>query len=396
MIKNLGKVSTLKLRKNVRIITLISVLLFLWTLFTFFTSSFFTDFTGSFLSARNLSNLMRQMAIVGIMSSSMVLVIVTGGIDMSVGSVMGFCGVIAAYLMRFNNWPILGAIMISVLFGVAIGFLQGEAIARTGVPPFIVTLSAQLIFRGAVVGITKGSTIAPLPDSFLFIGQSYIIPFIGYVLATISIISFIIITFKKRKKGMRYGLANPTITKNIIEILGIALFAILTTFVLNKYRGIPTPVIILAIAILTFTIISEKTKFGRKVYALGGNMSAARYSGINVERTMTIVYTLNGLMAAIAGLILAARLNAGTVSSGEGFELDAIASCVIGGTSMSGGTGKVSGAILGALIMATITNGMSMMNLESYLQSIVKGSILFLAVLFDMMSTRRTKKVVNV
>ena len=292
--------------------------------------------------------------------------------------------------MRFQDWPILRAVLVALIIGLLIGFMQGTAIARTGVPPFIVTLSAQLIFRGAVVGITKGSTIAPLSEKFLFIGQAYTSPTVGFSLAVVGAVSYALFKLRNKRKRLEYGLETSSQKDLIISILSFSAFVFLATYILNQYRGIPMPVIILIVSILIFSFIAEATKFGRRVYALGGNLTAAKYSGINVERTITWVYTLNGAMAAIAGLILAARLNAGTVSSGEGFELDAIASCVIGGTSMSGGTGKVSGAIIGALIMATITNGMSMMNLESYMQSIVKGIILFLAVLFDMLSSRKT------
>ena len=158
---------------------------------------------------------------------------------------------------------------------------------------------------------------------------------------------------------------------------------------MDQYKGIPTPVLIMMGLVLLFSFIAEKTTFGRRAYAIGGNVDAAKYSGIDVRKVITSVYVLSGLMASFAGVILTSRLNAGMVSSGSGYELDAIAACVIGGTSMSGGSGKVTGAILGALIMASITNGMSMMNLESFWQYIVKGFILALAVWFDMSNKRR-------
>ena len=171
-----------KAKLELRTYTMIIVLVLLWIGFTFFTSSNFTDFSGSFITARNLSNLSRQMAMVGVLSVSMVLVIVTGGIDLSVGSLMGFCGCVTAYLMKFADFPILVAILIAVLIGLTVGLVQGLMIANTGVPPFIVTLSGQLIFYGAIVGLTRGTTISPLPEGFLVIGQSYIPKMLGYII----------------------------------------------------------------------------------------------------------------------------------------------------------------------------------------------------------------------
>lgn len=386
-----------KLKKlNIRTYTMVIVLVLLWIGFTFLTSDNFTDFSGSFISARNLSNLSRQMAMVGVMSVSMVLVIVTGGIDLSAGSLMGFCGCVAAYLMYFGKFPVVLSILIAIIIGLSVGFVQGTMIARTGVPAFIVTLAGQLVFRGAIVGLTRGTTISPLPTGFLIIGQSYIPNQWGYIIGIVTVGLLLYSYLNKRAKRKLFNFQVPTVGKTLLSWAGMSVIIIGTILIMNQYKGVPTPVLIMMALVVIFSLVAEKTTFGRKVYAIGGNKDAARYSGINVEKTIVSVYLLNGLMAGFAGVILTSRLNAGMVSAGESFELDAIAACVIGGTSMSGGSGKVTGAILGALVMASITNGMSMMNLEAFWQYIVKGLILAFAVWFDMSNKRRVNVVKQV
>lgn len=386
-----------KLKKlNLRTYTMPIVLVLLWIGFTFLTSDNFSDLSGSFISARNLSNLSRQMAMVGVMSVSMVLVIVTGGIDLSAGSLMGFCGCVAAYLMYFGKFPVVMSILVAILIGLSVGFVQGTMIAHTGVPAFIVTLAGQLVFRGAIVGLTRGTTISPLPTGFLVIGQSYIPNQWGYIIGIVTVGLLLYSNLNKRAKRKLFNFQVPTVGKTIFTWAVMSVVIIGTILIMNQYKGVPTPVLIMMVLVVIFSFIAEKTTFGRKVYAIGGNKDAARYSGINVEKTIVSVYLLNGLMAGFAGVILTSRLNAGMVSAGESFELDAIAACVIGGTSMSGGSGKVTGAILGALVMASITNGMSMMNLEAFWQYIVKGLILVFAVWFDMSNKRRANKVKQV
>lgn len=391
----MGKKTVTSRKFNLRTYTMVMVLIILWIVFTLLTSKNM-DFSNSFITARNLSNLSRQMAMVGILSVGMVLVIVTAGIDLSVGSLMGFCGCVAASLMRYSNFPIIPSILVAILIGVAVGYLQGLMIAHTGVPPFIVTLAGQLIFRGAIVGLTHGTTVSPLPEEYLIIGQSYLPNMWGYVLGIVAIALLLYSYLRKRAQRKLFNFEVPTLSNTIIRWLVISVIIVGAVIVMNQYKGIPTPVLIMMALVLLFTFIAEKTAFGRKVYAIGGNQDAAKYSGIKVKKIISMVYLLNGLLAGLAGVVLTSRLNAGMVSSGDGYELDAIAACVIGGTSMAGGSGKVTGAILGALIMASITNGMSMMNLESFWQYIVKGIILAAAVWFDVSNQNRASKVKQV
>lgn len=371
---------------NVRTYTMIAALIMMWIGFSYLTN-------GSFITPRNLSNLVRQMAIVGIMGTGMVLVIVSGGIDLSVGSVMGFISCIAAALQVWGSWGTFEVILVCLAVGLLIGLFQGSMIAYTGVAPFIITLGGQLFFRGAILGVTRGTTVAPLQNSFLYVGQAYVSNLTGIIITVAAIVFLLFNEFSKRKASRKYKTLTEPIGSVVIRWVVLSVVIIASVLMLNSYRGIPVPVLLMFILVLIFSFIAEKTNFGRKIYAIGGNIDAAKYSGINVKKNIAMVYALNGLMAAIAGIVLAARLNAGTPQAGMNLELDAIAAAVIGGTSMTGGLGKVAGAILGALVMATIDNGMSMMNLDAYWQYMVKGIILVIAVWFDIKTRRGKSKV---
>lgn len=378
---------------DVRTYTMIGALIVMWMGFTYLTSKGFSDFGGSFITPRNLSNLVRQMAIVGIMGTGMVLVIVSGGIDLSVGSVMGFVGCVGAALQVWGNMGTFQVIVICLAVGAFIGLLQGTLIAYLSVPAFIITLGGMLVFRGGILAVTKGTTVAPLNKSLLYFGQAYVSDLTGIIIAIAAILFLVINEFLKYKAKKKYGNVTETKRRIALRLLGFGALILVPIIILNTYRGVPVPVLLMFAIVLIFVFVSEKTTFGRRIYAIGGNIDAAKYSGININKNIAFVYCLNGLLAAIAGLVLAARLNAGTPQAGMNLELDAIAAAVIGGTSMTGGVGKVAGAILGAIIMATIDNGMSMMNLDAYWQYIVKGIILILAVWFDIKTKKNSSKI---
>ncbi|MDR1613890.1 MAG: sugar ABC transporter permease [Planctomycetota bacterium] len=379
-------------RIDYRTITMLAVLLLLWLGFTAFTSEYFSDLSGSFITARNLSNLTRAMAIVGIMGCGMVLVIVTGGIDLSVGTVAGFIGCAAAAMQVWWEWSTPPIIVVCLAIGAVIGALQGTIIAYVGIAAFIVTLGGQLVFRGGILFITKGMTIAPMRESFKYFGNAYLSATWGWILAVAAVLGLLAKELRQRAARRRYNTLDEPSGFMLARWAAYAAIIVVAIVVLNRYRGLPIPVLIMLVLMLVFTLIAEKTTFGRKIYAIGGNIAAARYSGIAVKRNLAVVYALNGLLAAVAGLILTARLNAGPTSAANmNMELDAIAAAVIGGTSMSGGVGKVAGAILGAMIMASIDNGMSMMNLMPAWQFLVKGMILVAAVWFDMRTQGRKR-----
>lgn len=370
---------------NVRTFAMIAALLVIWLIFTLFTDN-------SFISTRNLSNLFRQMSIVGIMGVSMVLVIVTCGIDLSCGALSGFVSIFAAVLMAWHHWATVPTILVLLLVGIVVGTITGLLIAYANIPAFIVTLGMQMFFKGMMLAVGRGISISPMNKSFVAISDSYVMPMIGYIIAAVVVLFLIYSEIRNNNARRKFGLQTKKAGAMGLKIILLGFLVFLFVLLMNNYKGIPLPVMILLVLVAIFTFIAEKTQFGRSVYAIGGNAEAAKYAGINVKRNITIVYVLNGMMAAIAGIVLGARLNAGMPNAGMNSELDAIAAAVIGGASMSGGIGRVAGAILGALFMASIDNGMSMMNIDQSWQYMMKGAILVLAVWFDQRSQKTVAK----
>lgn len=350
----------------------------------------FTALTGGeFLSSRNISNLFTQMSVIAILAIGMTLIIVAGHIDLSVGSIVGLTGGIAAMLQVWQGWSTPVVVLVAIGCGALLGLWQGWWVAYRAVPAFIATLGGMLIFRGILLGLSSGSTVAGLDMSFKQIGNSYLPFVVGYILVALAIIAIIYTTISDRKKREGMGLLVGAAS---IDYGKAALYSIIilgVTFMLNRYLGVPTPFLIVVIIALIFVFITNKTAFGRRIYAMGGNAEAASLSGINIKRNTLGVFVIMGALAGVAGVLLTARLNAGTVAAGDGYELDAIAACVIGGTSLVGGKGKILGALIGALIMASIDNGMSMMNIGAFWQYIVKGLILILAVWVDVIDKNK-------
>jgi D-xylose transport system permease protein len=369
---------------DVRAYTMIAALLSIWVLFSLLHERF--------LSATNLSNLFLQMSATAILAIGMVLVIVAGHIDLSVGSLVGLTGGIAAMLNVWYDWPTIPVILATVAIGAAIGFVQGWIIAYRAVPAFIVTLGGMLMFRGILFGTTGSVTIAPLSPSLKTVGQAYIADLIGWGIGIIALLFAAYLVLRKRNARLRYGFDVEPLAVSIVRMVLIGAFVLGFVYLMNSYKGIPVPFIMVVVLALIFTFISKNTTFGRQVYAIGGNPEAARLSGINIKRRVLMVFILCNTLAAIAALVLTARLNAATMSSGQNAELDAIAACVIGGTSLMGGSGTIIGAVIGALVMASLDNGMSLMNMESFWQYIVKGGILVLAVYVDIYSRQRKKQ----
>ncbi len=364
---------------DLRAYGLIIALAFIALLFTVLTD-------GDFLSSRNLSNLFRQMSVISILAIGMTLVIITGHIDLSVGSLVGLAGGMAAILQVWYGWDTVSVLLLTLLAGLLLGAWQGWWVAYRGVPSFIVTLGGMLIFRGILIGISKGETVAPLKESFQRIGQSYLPYAAGYILAGIAVFLLFFLTALKRKKRRKWGLKLEHPVVSYGKMAGYSVLILAFVYMMNRYLGIPVPILFVLFLLLIFGFVLNRTRFGRYLYAIGGNSQAARYSGINVKRHIFAVFVIMGLLSSLAGLILTARLNAATVGAGQMFELDAIAACVIGGTSLKGGTGSVTGSIIGALVMVSLDNGMSMLDIDPFWQYIVKGFILILAVWWDLSS----------
>ncbi|WP_313109449.1 sugar ABC transporter permease, partial [Atlantibacter sp.] len=360
--KKTGGLKALNLQVFVMIAAIIVIMLF----FTFMTE-------GAYLSARNVSNLLRQTAITGILAVGMVFVIISAEIDLSVGSMMGLLGGAAAIFDVWLGWPLPLTVIVTLALGLLLGTWNGWWVAYRKVPSFIVTLAGMLAFRGILIGITNGTTVSPTSNAMSQIGQSYLSDGVGFVVGALGLMGFMAWQWRGRVRRQALGLPVNATGGSVGKQALIAVIVLGAIWLLNDYRGVPTPVLILAFLLLGGMFMATRTAFGRRIYAIGGNIEAARLSGINVERTKLAVFAINGLMVAIAGLILSSRLGAGSPSAGNIAELDAIAACVIGGTSLAGGIGSVAGAVMGAFIMASLDNGMSMMDVPTFWQYIVKG-----------------------
>ncbi|WP_027725279.1 sugar ABC transporter permease [Tuberibacillus calidus] len=376
-LSNAVEEKSLHFKLNLQAYTLVIALVLIAFIFGLLTK-------GEFLSSRNLSNLFTQMSVISILSIGMTLVIVAGQIDLSVGSLVGLTGGIAAILQVWFGWSTTMVVITAILVGALAGLWQGWWVAYKNVPAFIVTLGGMLIFRGILIGISKGQTVAPLNHSFTALGTSYVPYVIGSILAVASILLLYIWTYRSRKKRISLGLKVKSAKMEYGRITIYSLLILLLIYMLNRYYGMPVPMLFVIAFAAIFIFISVKTPFGRYIYAIGGNAEAAALSGINIKKTILIIFILMGALAGVAGIILTGRLNAATTGAGDMYELDAIAACVIGGTSLMGGKGNIIGAIIGALIMTSIDNGMSMMNIETFWQYIVKGLILIIAVWIDM------------
>ena len=362
---------------------------------------FFTWKTGGrMLLPQNVNNLISQNAYVFILATGMLLCILTGGnIDLSVGSIVCFVGAVGATFMVNKGMNVFVTIIIMLATGLAIGIWQGFWIAYRRIPPFIVTLAGMLMFRGLSNIVLDGFTIAPMPENYLALFNMYIVDFFhgdglnitcllfGIIVALI----FVAVTFRgratKEKKGYAVGPASSDIIKCAIISLVIVAFA----WRLAQYKGIPNILLWIVVIVLIYGYITSKTTIGRHLYAIGGNEKAAELSGINTNKVYFFAYANMGLLAAVAAMVVIARLNSANPTAGDGYEMDAIGSCFIGGASAYGGSGTIPGVIIGATLMGVINLGMSIMGVDANWQKVVKGAVLLAAVIFDVESKKRAK-----
>ena len=371
-------------KSTLRAYIMIAVLALIWVYFHWATDSIF-------LTPRNLSNLMTQMSVTGILAVGMLMVIVSGNIDLSVGSVLGFAGGVAAFALTVLGYGLPAAILLAITVCVVIGVLHGALTAYLNIPAFIVTLGGLLAWRGAVKWLLGGSTVPIADPTFKAIGQSYVGPMAGWMLAGGAIVFVVVMAVRRARSVKDYGLGDANyggeLLKSILPIGGIIAFI----WVMNSYegKGVPIPVLIFVAVALFGGFLTTSTTFGRYLYAIGGNADAARLSGINNKRNVLKVYAILGALTGLAALIFAGRVGSATPDAGTLKELDAIAACVIGGASLMGGRGTIFGACLGALIMASLDNGMSLMGVRDFMQDIIKGSILVAAVGLDMMGRKQ-------
>jgi|BioPla2DNA2_1021312.scaffolds.fasta_scaffold00953_7 putative multiple sugar transport system permease protein len=355
---------------------------------------------GVLLKPINVSRLILQNSYILILAIGMVLCILTGGhIDLAVGSIVALVSASSALFSVTLGIPPLLSILLGLLVGILAGMWQGFFIAYVNVPPFITTLAGMLIFRGINNIILNGQTIL-LPKLYVTIASDVIPDIFGdgtglhittILVGFIAAIAFVVVAIVNREHKKRHDFEVEANHLFFAKLVAIAAIIVLFSYWLARANGLPYVVILLIVLIVIYTFITTRTVAGRHIYALGGNAKAAELSGIKTKRVMFWVYTNMGFMAAIAGIIFAGRLNSATPTAGDGFELDAIAACFIGGASASGGVGTIIGAIIGGFIMGILNNGMSIMGISTFWQSIVKGLVLIAAVAFDVYSKSKAK-----
>jgi D-xylose transport system permease protein len=383
---SLGSRIFLAIRRNIQTYTLIIAVLAIWMIFFFATNY-------SYLGPQNISNLFRQMSVTSFLSIGMVLVIVTGGIDLSVGKLAGFASVVCAY-MQYYIWfkyfpnlnPAISAsltILGGLLMGLLAGVVQGYIIAYLGLPAFIVTLGGMWLFNGLLLLVTAGKTIAAGGPVFDFIGQGYIPPILGWVMLGVIVLFLVWNMFSGRRSKQKYGFGLRPLYLDLLRVGLPALLILAYVISVNLYTGIPAPVFWLAVVAVIMAYVANNTRFGRYAYAIGGNREAARLSGIGINGVIFRVFVLMGFLCGVAGVVMASYVGYGTIAAGTGYELDAIAACILGGTSPLGGVGTIPGALIGALIIASLSNGLQMLNVQPAWQYVVKAIILIVAVYAD-------------
>jgi len=352
---------------------------------------------GTLLKPVNITNLFLQNSYIIIMALGMLIVIVGGHIDLSVGSVMGFVGALAAVMIVNWDVPVSLTIIVCLLVGALIGAAQGYWVAYWKIPSFIVTLAGMLVFRGLSLWLLEGQSIGPFPKPFQLLSTGFIPDVFGVgrpnatalAVGIIAAAAIVWMGLRKRARNKAYGIEDEPaaffVVRNVI-VAGALLFVM---YKLSTFRGLPNVLITMGVLTIIYAFLTEQTTIGRRIYALGGNEKAAKLSGIPTERLTFLTFVNMGLLAALAGLIFAARLNTATPKAGFAVELDVIAAVFIGGASMSGGVGKIVGAVVGAFIMGVMNNGMSIMGIGIDYQQVIKGLVLLAAVIFDVYNKQK-------
>ncbi|MCB0192786.1 MAG: sugar ABC transporter permease [Anaerolineae bacterium] len=372
------------LRENVRqygmLVALIAIMIFFQIM---------TD--GILMKPINLTNLILQNSYIVIMAIGMLLVIVAGHIDLSVGSVVAFVGAAAAVMMVNYEMNFLVTVIISLALGALIGGAQGYWVAYLKIPSFIVTLAGMLVFRGLTLALLQGQSIGPFPTAFQRISTGFIPDIFGnesinlttMLLAAIVSAALVFMDIQSRRKQQQYRVETSPlpifILKNVV-LVGAIMYL---SYLMASFKGLPNVLIVLFVLIVAYTFVATQTTLGRRIFAIGGNEKAAKLSGVKTERLTFYTFVNLGVLAALAGLVFAARLNVATPKAGEALELDVIAACFIGGASMSGGVGTVIGAVIGAFVMGVMNNGMSILGIGIEWQQVIKGLVLLAAVFFD-------------
>jgi putative multiple sugar transport system permease protein len=388
-VKDLQKV----LRENIRDYGMFIALFVIWIVFAYFTN-------GLFISSRNISNLLNQSGYIAVLGIGMTLIIVIRHIDLSVGFLAGFMGAVAAIAMAFWDWPVWVVIPVVLLIGAALGLVPGFLVARLGIPAFVATLAGFLIYRGAILVVTEQTgTIIISNRAFNAMGNGFIPDFpieflpelhkVTLLVGIIGIILYVIGEINGRRTKQAYQFEVLPLNIFILKLAFIALLIGGMTWVLAGYNGLSWTVVVMLVVVSIYSFMTTKTVLGRHIYAVGGNPEAAQLSGVNVQRITYFVFSQMGMLAALSGMLFASRLQSATTTAGTLFELDAIAAAFVGGVSAAGGVGRVTGALIGALVMASLTSGMNLMGIGISYQYIVRGAVLAAAVIFDVATRNR-------
>lgn len=353
---------------------------------------------GTLLRPLNLTNLVLQNSFIVIMALGMLMVIVTGHIDLSVGSVAGAVGAVAAVLMVRYEMHFAPAALICLMLGALIGAAQGYWVAYFKIPSFIVTLAGMLVFKGLALAILQGQSLGPFPPTFQKLSSGFIpelMPEAGALYPTSLAIGaalailLVVLNLKGRARQLSHGVPVEPQGFFIAKNLAFAAIILYATYLIASYRGLPNVLVVMGLLIALYAFVTTRTSIGRQIYAVGGNARAAKLSGVRTEWLTFLTFVNMGVLAALAGLVFAARLNTATPKAGLGFELDVIAACFIGGASAYGGVGRVSGAVIGALIMGVMNNGMSILGIGIDYQQVIKGLVLLGAVCLDVYNQKR-------
>jgi putative multiple sugar transport system permease protein len=353
---------------------------------------------GLFMSSRNISNLLDSTGYIAVLAVGMTLVIVIRHIDLSVGFLAGFLGAIVAILLTQMGVPLIVAIPVILILGAIIGLFTGFFVAQIGIPSFVATLAGMLIFRGAILQVTeKTGTIIIQNDTFNAIGNGYIpsllhvsgLHLLSLLVGLMGILFYIYSELKTRRNKIKYEF--DVISKGIftLELVFVSAIIAYITWILAGYNGFSWTVIIMLLVVVVYHFLTTKTVLGRHIYAVGSNPEAAHLSGMNVKKITYIVYGSMGMLAALSGILFTSRLQSATTTAGTLFELDAIAAAYVGGVSSAGGVGKVTGAIIGAIVMASLTSGMNLLGVGISYQYMIRGGVLAGAVIFDVMTRKK-------
>jgi len=357
----------------------------------------FAALNPMFLSPTNLTNIVLQYSYILILAIGMVMVIVAGQIDLSVGSVVALTGAVSAVVVIRQGMPWWAGVLAALVVGLLVGAWQGFWVAYVGIPGFIVTLAGMLLFRGLTYVVLDNVSLSPFGVPYYDIANGFINGLFGgygydvftLVVFAVAVAGYAVSQWRTRRGKLAYQQTVESMPLFVAKLVVVAVAVMWFGYQLASSRGLPIVLIILAVLVIVYALVTQKSVFGRHVYAVGGNLHAAELSGVRVKRVNFWIFVNMGLLASVAGIVYSSRVNGAQPSAGNMFELDAIAACFIGGASTSGGVGRVGGAIIGGLIMAVMSNGMQLMGVSQAVQPIVKGLVLLLAVAFDIYNRRR-------